>query len=592
MRIDLLQSPTIRILEQSELSGALTRMQRDGNQPITSEVARELAAREGYGAVIEGEVGTAGSSYVLTARIVGGEGWTSLAAFRETANGDDDLIEAIEDLSRSIRDKAGESLRTVRSAPPLERVSTASLDALRAYTRAEGLEDRGDTPAALELYERAVELDPEFAMAHRKIGVILGNMNVRRRDQITAVRSAYELRDRLPEGERYLAEGFYYNMVTGDQDAAIRSYEALLSVDPENSSAMNNLGNLYRTRGRFEEAEELYARALAIDRFDVGYYNLARTRLLMGRAEDAERTLDSAVAALPEAAFVFENERTDHVIGSADYQRADSLARAYEASFPQPQIARTFATSQRYRLDAIRGRLRAAEQRTEDLRDAPGFLGNPLVIASLRANLHLQRGDGPAAARTILDAMTRHRDSVPPGDRPYGFVIRDLVDAGDAAAAASLLDEWKREVPDEELGGGGRADRQSVEAGLMAARGNTEEALRLLELSERDCPGTCAASAALARAITLDESGDGAAAVAEYERFLTAPEHFRSWINAQWRARALERLGQLHDEQGNLEDAAKYYAMFVEQWAEADPELRPRVQAAQARLEEIVRERG
>ena len=85
LRIDLLQSPTIRIVEQNVLSGALGRMQREADAPITGELARELAEREGYGAAIVGEIGVVGSGYVLTARIVGGEDWFSLAAFHETA---------------------------------------------------------------------------------------------------------------------------------------------------------------------------------------------------------------------------------------------------------------------------------------------------------------------------------------------------------------------------------------------------------------------------------------------------------------------------------------------------------------------------
>ncbi len=592
LRIDLLQSPTIKIVEQGELAESLRRMQREANEPITPAVAREIAAREGYGAVIEGEVGTAGSSYVLTARIVGGEGWTSVAAFRETAKGEDDLIEAIEELSRSIRDKAGESLRSVQSAPALQQVSTASLEALRVYTRAERLEDQGDRPGALELFERAVEIDPEFAMAYRKIGVILGNMNIRRSDEVAAVRRAYELRERLPEAERYLAEAFYYDQVVGDREAAVRAYEALLSIDPENSPALNNLANIYRTLGRAEEAEGLYVRALGVDQFQAGYQNLAISRSMAGRAQEAERTLDSAAAVLPDAAFFFENLRTDFALSAAEYDRADSLAGAFEARFQQIPIARAMAGTQRFRVDAVRGKLRSAERHVAALEGAPGFFGNPLLQANVRAGLLQQRGEMRAAAELVTDALARHRDSLAPGDRLYGGVIGTLLDAGEVSAAQALLDEWRREVPEEELGAGGRDGRLQAEAQLAAGRGDLEEALRLIDQFERGCPGTCVLPASLVRARALDASGDRTAALPEYERALTTPGLFRSFVDARWRAQILERLGQLYDEEGDLENAARYYAMFVEQWAEADPELQPRVQAAQSRLEEIVRERG
>ena len=225
-----------------------------------------FAAREGYGAVIEGEIGTAGAGYVLTASIVGGSEWTSLAAFRATARNEDDLIDAIEALSRKIRDKAGESLRTVRNSPPLRQVSTSSLEALRLYTSAESLEN-SDRPGAVALYERAVEVDPDFAMAHRKIGVLLRNMGIRRPDEVAAVTSAFDRRDRLPPAERLLAEAYYYSDVIGDRDATVRAYELLLEVDPDDTAGLNNLAIQYWFLGRFEEAEALLERAISVEAF-------------------------------------------------------------------------------------------------------------------------------------------------------------------------------------------------------------------------------------------------------------------------------------------------------------------------------------
>ncbi len=588
LRIDLLQSPAIRVAEPAEVSEGLRRMARDPDTRVSAEVARELAAREGYTAVVEGEIGTAGAGYVLTARIVGGETWTALAGFRETARGEEDLIEAIERLSRDIRDKAGESLRSVQSSPPLGQVTTSSLEALRLYTRGDGL--AGDWPAALDLFERASEIDPDFAMAHRKVAVILGNMGIRRSAQIAALERAWELRERLPEVERYLAEADYREIVRGDRDGAMRAFENLLEIDADNEAALNNLGLLYGQRGRTEEAEALFERAVAARPIDVGFSNLARARIALGRP-DAGAALDRGVKALPDGAPDFEDVRVFAAASAGDYARADSLAAAFAARFDRPMdIARS--ANQRFALAVLRGRLRAAEARVADFDAAPGFLANPLVRAAIEGRLAALRGDRDGAVRSILETYALARDSLPAADRAYGFWLPVLIEVGGADDARRIYADWKRDTPEEELGTAGRDARREIEARLAEAEGRTEEAARLWAAYERECPGTCALTAALGLAGTYAAMGDAEKAAAEYERFLARPAWNRFRVDAHARGPVLERLGQLYDAEGDLENAAKYYAQFVDLWADADEELQPRVRAAQERLEQIVRERG
>ncbi len=592
LRIDLVQSPTIRLVPGSELSAALARMERDEDAPITSEVARELAVREGYGAIIQGEIGTVGSGYVLTASVLSGKDAEPLAAFRATAKSEDDLIDAIESLSRDIRDKAGESLRSVQRAPGLRQVTTGSLDALRVYTRAEAAESTGDESAALEGFERAVDLDPDFAMAYRKIAVNLGNQGIRRPDEVAALKRAVELRDRLPETERYLTEAYYASQVVGDRDAAIRAYENLIDVDPSNTAGLNNLANLYRQRDRLAEAEALLERALAVETYFVAYQNLADARYLQGDALGASATWDSAVASLPQAASRLEASRLDQVLSSADYARADSLLASNRTRFTRPMDL-AINSNQSAQLAGARGRLREAEDHLEGQEAGPpGFFSNPILVASRRAQLSMVRGDRSTAVGTILDAVERHRGALSPGDRFYAAWIPVLLAAGDQAAAADAYEEWVREVPETELGAGGADGRRAVAAELALAAGDIDESLRLWRAYERDCPGSCAVMAALGLARTHDRAGDAPSAVREFERYLESRSFFKAFIDVWQRAPALERMGQLYDAEDDPENAAKYYAMFVELWAEADEELQPRVRAAQARLEAILSERG
>lgn len=584
LRIDLFQSPTIRIVERAELTDALGRMQRDGNTPITSAVAREIAVREGYGAVIEGEIGTVGSGYVLTARIVGGDAWVPLAAFKETARTEDDLIDAIEALSRSIRDKAGESLRTVQGSPPLENVTTGSLEALRLYTRGDAV--AGDYGAAAELFERALAVDPDFAMAHRKLGVVLWNLGVRPADMVAATTRAYELRDRLPDVERYLAEADYEDVVRGNRDASIRALENVLEVDPQNEAALNNLGLLYGDRGRFEEAADLYDRAVTARPFEVAYANLARTRVTLGRMAEMHAALDSGVANLPEASSVFENLRVLATLSDADYERASELAIGYMERFSDA-IGRRRAANQQFLLAAVRGRLSEAERHIDDFDLAPGRLANPMQMASAHARVAAARGDGAGAVRDLLAAYESAREGRSALDLIYDVWLPTLIDIGGADAAVPIYEEWKRVTPPEQLGTFGRDARRALDAQFALHEGRTDEALRHWEAYERECPGLCAIPAALGRAEVYEATGDDSAAIGEYEAFLATRHWFRFVADAFRRGPVLERLGQLYEAAEDLDSATRHYAAFVELWAEADDVLQPRVRAAQARLDEM-----
>ena len=585
LRIDLVQSPTIRVVPRSRLAEALRRMQRDEETPITGAVAREIAVREGYTAVIEGEIGSVGSGYVLSASILAGEGWEPQAAFRATASGEDELIGAVEDLSRDIRDKAGESLRSVQGAPALDQVTTTSLEALRLYTRGEELEN-SDRAGAVELFEGAVEIDPDFAMAHRKIGVGLFNMGIRRQDEVTAMRRAFELRDRLPPAERHLAEGYYHQGVTGDRDATIRAYERLLEVDAEQIAGLNNLAIVYSDMGRFEEAEVLLERALAVESFTVAHANLARDRASQGLVEDAGAAIDEGVARLPASEHLLETVRAMNVLSTGAYDEAEALVAAYGERFPsQPgQVRRAHLAAV---LHAVRGELDEAGQEWSGVVGEEYFFAHPMRAARERAKLALVRGDSASAVEVLLDANRTLGDATPVSDRIYGWWLPTLAEAGGVREAEDLYDEWVREVPENELGLFQADGRRELEARLAFARGDLDESIRLWEAFERECPGSCAIVASYALAGIHERRGDGAAAIVEYERYL-ADTFFRRWLHDQaYRGPTLESLGRLYDGQADAANAAKYYGMLVDLWADADEDLQPRVNVARARLAEL-----
>jgi serine/threonine-protein kinase len=217
-RIDLAQSPTVTVVQPDYVQQTLTRMQRDPRAPLDAGLAREVAIRDGIKAFVAGDVAHAGTGYVITARLVSSASGDALVALREPATDSTRILAAIDRLSKALRERIGESLQTVRANEPLDQVSTGSLDALRKYSQALGADRDGDPERALSLLGEAVTLDTGFAMAYRKLGVVLGNSGGRRSAQLAAYRKAYEHRNRLTDRERYLTQAVYAGQVLGDRE--------------------------------------------------------------------------------------------------------------------------------------------------------------------------------------------------------------------------------------------------------------------------------------------------------------------------------------------------------------------------------------
>ena len=265
LRIDLSQSNVVKVVEPAVIARVLDRMEIESGTVLDEELAREIAIREGWPAVIVGEINEAGGRYILSARLLAAEDGSELLALRENAADESEIVPAVDELSARFREKIGESYGSLRESVPLEQVTTGSLDALRLYTQALEADDAGDDQRAIALLEEAVERDTAFAMAWRKLGVLLGNRNVERGRAVEAVKRAYAHRDRLTTRERYLTEGTYYMDVERDVGRAMTAYENLLDLNPEDAWALNNLGVLISSQGDPARALDLYEQSYAAD---------------------------------------------------------------------------------------------------------------------------------------------------------------------------------------------------------------------------------------------------------------------------------------------------------------------------------------
>jgi len=592
-RTALSQSAVVNVAGQQFVAGVLRRM---GNEPGTAlnfDVAREVAIREGLKAVVGGEIISMGAGYVVSARLVAPEPGEVLWTDSETARDSTALIDATDALSRKLRERIGESLKTIRANEPLEAATTGSLDALRKYSQAERAFGSADFDKGIALLEEAIVLDTAFAMAWRKLGIALGNYGEQRAREVEALTKAYNHRDRLTDRERYITVATYHRSVSGEWDKATTAYRALLDIYPEETTALNNLSLILSNGGDYEGAEEMARRALAIDSsYYTHYMNLMFALTGQRRIEevlDIQERMDRNFPGNPWNRFV--GGGVAYVQG--DYAGAETSFRKLIEDYGQSLTWQAFGYEAIAALAATRGRLGLAESHLRETlaahrgRHLPGeYLSSLAELAVREAWLLGERGRGLLLIDEALDLYPL--DSLPELDRPYLDLAWFYAMAGVPEQAREMIAGYERIDP---------ALRRADEGELHAARGvvetaegDYEEAIRHLRLWEA-VPKTCALCWVPNMARAYDLAGEADSAVAIYERYVMHPSPFRLFTDSFYLGPAYERLGDLYEQRGDTTSAIRYYAKLVDLWKDADPELRPRVEAARRAVEALSTDR-
>src|SRR5690349_18615023 len=250
-RVDLAQSRVVRLLDAATVDEALTRMGQAPGGAVDGARALEIALSDGAKGVVLGRVDPVGRGFMLSAQLVAAADGAQLVAERETARDDGAIIDAVDRLSKRLREHIGQPLKTIRASEPLERVTTGSLEALRRYSQAVKASEAGEWDRSVELLEQAIYLDSGFAMAQRKLTVVLSNTGASSARITAAATQAFRHRDRLPPLERNLTEARYYSVADYDPAKAEDAYRAALDIDPNEAVALNNLALLYMQQRRF-----------------------------------------------------------------------------------------------------------------------------------------------------------------------------------------------------------------------------------------------------------------------------------------------------------------------------------------------------
>ena len=254
LAVQLRQSPFLNVLNEQQQQATLRLMGRDPMAPLTTEVGRELCQRASAKALLGGTIASLGSAYVLTLHAQDCVTGEVLAEEQVQADGKEGVLGALSGAVRHFRERLGESLASVsRYDAPVEQASTSSLEALRAYSQGTLTRRTAGDIESVPFFKRAIELDPDFALAHARLGTVYSNIGQSAEARAATTRS-YELRERVSDRERLYIEARYYTTVTQDVPKAIESYQLLLATYPDDYAARANLGGLLRGQGRVAEA--------------------------------------------------------------------------------------------------------------------------------------------------------------------------------------------------------------------------------------------------------------------------------------------------------------------------------------------------
>jgi tetratricopeptide (TPR) repeat protein len=291
------QSPFLSLLSDERIAQTLALMAQPKDARLTRELAHEVCQRTASAATIEGSISGLGSQYVVGLKAVNCRSGDALANEQATASGKEQVLKALGEATTKMREKLGESLASVQKYDaPVENVTTPSLEALQAYSLGYQAMERDDYAAAVTLFQRATSLDPNFAMAYACLGVSYRNLGEFTR-AVENTRKAYELRERVSEREKFYIASHYEDFVTGNMEAARKTYELWAQTYPRDNIPPRWLGNIYITLGDYDKVLAQAQAAMKLDPGSGTYYgDLVAAYATVNRLDEARATAQEAQA--------------------------------------------------------------------------------------------------------------------------------------------------------------------------------------------------------------------------------------------------------------------------------------------------------
>lgn len=569
LSVELEQSPFLSLVSEEGIHQTLRMMGQPTNTRLTSEVALEVCQRTGSAAVLNGSVALIGTQYNLILKTVNCASGDLLASAEARANDKSHVLDALGHVASEMRKKLGESLGSVQKYnTPLEQATTPSLDALQAYSLGLKTLGEGDTAAAVTFFQRATQLDPNFATAYDLMGTahqILGETALSSQD----TSKAFQLRGRVSERERLLIEGDYYYVVTGDLMKARNSYLLGTQIYPRDMAMHSSLGSILNALGQYEMALKELVETRRLFRYNAyGYRFVVYTNLLLNRVQDAQAEAKEAHA-----------KGVDSDLAAVLYGVA-----FYQTDIPEMTRQATIAAGKPGQEDlllvleadtaAYFGQLEKAREFSRQGADSAERAGQKETAASYKAASALREAlfERPAKAR-LEAAFAQKRGSG--RDKDYCVALA-LAYAGETRGAQALADALAKTYPEDTVMQFNYLP--TLRAKLALARGSPLEALNILKAATPYELGLPAFGfynwpnlyPVYVRGEAYLAAHRGSEAVAEFQRIL---DHRGIVLNEPIGALAHLQLGRAYAMAGDRAKGRLAYNDFLTLWKDADPDI-------------------
>jgi len=572
LAVQLEQSPFLRLISEERIRQTLRFMGQQPDARLTPEFAREICERTASTAVLEGTIASLGSQYVLSLRATNCRTGDILDDEQVQAARKEDVLNVLGQIANRFRARVGESLASVKQHDtPLAEATTSSLEALKAYSSAWQAQATGGSAAAIPHFNRAIEIDPKFALAYAALGRMYDDLG---EPELSAENTtkAYELRDRVSDREKFFIGASYDLEVTGrfvTAEQTCKLWSQTYPRDPIPHAFLS--GDVYPTTGNYEKATEEANQVIALDPdFVVGYWNLAYAYEYLGQMREAENTVRRAAER--------KLEIPDFLVQRYDiaFLKEDKTAMQQAlASAEGKSGAEDWISDHEALVLAYAGQLRqsrAMSQRAEELAEQANQREEAALFEAGAALREAFFGNASVARERATAALGLSKNK----DVQYGAAFSFAL-AGDNSRAEMLAKDLEKRFPED------ISVRfsyiPSVRALLALNRREPTKAVELLEVSvpyELGAPHSSmhgffgAMYPVYVRGMAYLAAHQGRKAAAEFQKVL---DHPGVVVSDPIGALARLQLGRSYLVSGDRTRAKSAYEDFLNLWKDADSEI-------------------
>ena len=559
LAVDLGQSPFLNLLSDRDVSDTLRRMKRPPGTVVTPEIAGEICMRTGSKAVLAGSISSLGTEYVVRLRATSCGSGESLANEQAEARRKEDVLKALDVATTKFRRKLGESLTSVQKYDvPLEQATTSSLEALRAYSLGMKILSTQLNEAAVPLLKRAIELDPNFAMAYARLGIVYSNLS---QPALAAenIAKAYQLRESATEREKLIIAAQYDSKITGDLSRAKETNLLLRQIYPRDPSAYTQLTTIYTTLGSYDQALAEAQKGMQLSPVsNLNYGNLIATYINLGRFDEANAALQQAknhsLTPQPSLSYYLALLRGD----DAEMKRQVAA---------DPDLGKAHPDTEAYfgRLAKARDLIRTA--RESKVPEGSSETADFLQVES--ALYEAELGDPHRARQEALQVLTSSGTSTLVKVQAALALAR----GGDSSRATAVVQQLEKQLPSDTMVN--YYWGPTIQAAVALNQKSPQAAIEALQATAPYELGSPPSSLAnlypvYLRGLAYLEAGQGQEAAREFRKII---DHRGVILNFPTAALAHLQLARAQLMMGDTENARKSYQDFLTLWKDADQNL-------------------